>query len=88
MPNPPRVGSRSLTEDGLEVMWEACQTLTGSWGYHRDNLEFRTRRSRQHPAAARHLVPLPQATDILTRTLPVTRPDVLVPIVELFLTES
>lgn len=32
---------RPLTEDGVEVMWEACQTLNGSWGYHRDNLEFK-----------------------------------------------
>jgi alpha-L-fucosidase len=23
--------------DGAEVRWEACQTLNGSWGYHRDN---------------------------------------------------
>ncbi|WP_234343104.1 alpha-L-fucosidase [Streptomyces fulvoviolaceus] len=32
---------RPLTEDGVEIMWEACQTLNGSWGYHRDNLEFK-----------------------------------------------
>lgn len=32
---------RPLTEDGVEVMWEACQTLNGSWGYHRDNLEYK-----------------------------------------------
>jgi alpha-L-fucosidase len=27
--------------DGEEVLWEACQTLNGSWGYHRDNLEYK-----------------------------------------------
>lgn len=32
---------RPLAEDGVEIMWEACQTLNGSWGYHRDNLEFK-----------------------------------------------
>lgn len=26
-----------LTRDGAPVLWEACQTLNGSWGYHRDN---------------------------------------------------
>ena len=25
--------------DGVEVPWEACQTLNGSWGYDRDNLD-------------------------------------------------
>lgn len=24
------------------VMWEACQTLNGSWGYHRDNIDWKT----------------------------------------------
>lgn len=189
---------RPLTEDGVEVMWEACQTLNGSWGYHRDNLEFkepgdvvrmlvqsvsnngnmilnvgpdgrgnieprarailrsvsdwmrlharavhgagpapftppahgvytlRGNRLYLHlfswpfrhvhlpgladrveyaqllsdgsevglsvldstPQPHAHLAPLPQAADTLTLTLPVTRPDVLVPVVELFLREQ
>lgn len=24
--------------DGVPQVWEACQTINGSWGYHRDNL--------------------------------------------------
>lgn len=28
--------------DGKPVMWEACQTLSGSWGYHRDEMSFRS----------------------------------------------
>ena len=28
--------------DGEAVTWEACQTLNGSWGYHRDNLNYKT----------------------------------------------
>ena len=28
---------RPLLENGVEVVWEACQTVNGSWGYHRDN---------------------------------------------------
>ena len=27
--------------DGEPVTWEACQTLNGSWGYHRDNLDWK-----------------------------------------------
>ena len=27
--------------DGKPVVWEACQTLNGSWGYHRDNLDWK-----------------------------------------------
>lgn len=27
--------------DGVPVRWEACQTLNGSWGYHRDNLDWK-----------------------------------------------
>ena len=187
-----------LTEDGVQVMWEACQTLNGSWGYHRDNLEFKdpgdlvrmlvqsvanngnmilnvgpdgrgnleprarvtldaiadwmrlhahavhgagpapfeppangvyTRRGNRlylhlfawpfrhvhlpglagrveyaqllndgsevelgvldsTPQPHAHLDPLPQSADTLTVTLPVTRPDVPVPVVELFLTKS
>jgi alpha-L-fucosidase len=28
--------------DGQRVVWEACQTLNGSWGYHRDNLDWKS----------------------------------------------
>jgi alpha-L-fucosidase len=28
--------------DGRPVVWEACQTLSGSWGYHRDESSFRS----------------------------------------------
>lgn len=28
--------------DGHRIRWEACQTTNGTWGYHRDNLEFKT----------------------------------------------
>ena len=27
--------------DGQRVVWEACQTLNGSWGYDRDNLDWK-----------------------------------------------
>ncbi|MDQ3856426.1 MAG: alpha-L-fucosidase [Chloroflexota bacterium] len=27
--------------DGKRAVWEACQTLTGSWGYDRDNLDWK-----------------------------------------------
>ena len=30
-----------LTVDGKPVVWEACQTFSGSWGYHRDNLDWK-----------------------------------------------
>uniref|UniRef100_A0A540VG26 alpha-L-fucosidase n=2 Tax=Litorilinea aerophila TaxID=1204385 RepID=A0A540VG26_9CHLR len=30
-----------LMVDGKPVVWEACQTLNGSWGYHRDNLDWK-----------------------------------------------
>lgn len=29
-------------DDGNPVRWEACQTLNGSWGYDRDNLDFKS----------------------------------------------
>ncbi|APX34023.1 alpha-L-fucosidase [Brachybacterium sp. P6-10-X1] len=29
-------------DDGHPVRWEACQTLNGSWGYDRDNLDFKS----------------------------------------------
>lgn len=28
---------RPLEHDGVPQAWEACQTINGSWGYHRDN---------------------------------------------------
>jgi alpha-L-fucosidase len=28
--------------NGQPVLWEACQTLNGSWGYHRDNLDWKS----------------------------------------------
>jgi alpha-L-fucosidase len=31
-----------LRVDGQEVPWEACQTLNGSWGYDRDNLDYKS----------------------------------------------
>lgn len=31
----------ALTVDGKPVLWEACQTMNGSWGYDRDNLDWR-----------------------------------------------
>ncbi|KJL34783.1 alpha-L-fucosidase [Microbacterium azadirachtae] len=31
-----------MTRRGEPVPWEACQTLNGSWGYDRDNHEFKT----------------------------------------------
>jgi alpha-L-fucosidase len=27
--------------NGTHVVWEACQTFNGSWGYHRDNLDWK-----------------------------------------------
>ena len=31
-----------MTVDGQPVTWEACQTLNGSWGYDRDNLDWKS----------------------------------------------
>jgi alpha-L-fucosidase len=31
-----------LHVDGRPVIWEACQTLNGSWGYDRDNLDWKS----------------------------------------------
>jgi alpha-L-fucosidase len=30
-----------VTVDGQRVVWEACQTFSGSWGYHRDEASWR-----------------------------------------------
>jgi len=30
-----------VTRDGKRVTWEACQTFSGSWGYHRDEQSWR-----------------------------------------------
>ncbi|MET9262256.1 alpha-L-fucosidase [Amycolatopsis sp. NPDC004079] len=32
---------RPLERDGVPVRWEACHTLNGSWGYDRDNHEYK-----------------------------------------------
>ncbi|MFC9862613.1 MULTISPECIES: alpha-L-fucosidase [unclassified Streptomyces] len=34
--------SGPMTDDGRPVLWEACQTLNGSWGYDRDNLDHKS----------------------------------------------
>jgi alpha-L-fucosidase len=34
--------SGPLTRDGHPVLWEACQTLNGTWGYDRDNLDVKS----------------------------------------------
>jgi alpha-L-fucosidase len=31
-----------MTVNGRRVVWEACQTLSGSWGYHRDESSWRS----------------------------------------------
>jgi len=31
-----------MQRDGGPVLWEACQTLNGSWGYDRDNRDFKS----------------------------------------------
>lgn len=31
-----------MRRDGEDVVWEACQTMNGTWGYHRDNLDFKS----------------------------------------------
>ena len=36
----PREGPRN--EDGSPAVWEACQTLSGSWGYHRDEMTWKS----------------------------------------------
>ncbi len=30
-----------MSADGEPIVWEACQTLNGSWGYDRDNLDYK-----------------------------------------------
>lgn len=35
-------GEPLTDEDGRPVVWEACQTLNGSWGYDRDNLNWKS----------------------------------------------
>ena len=34
--------ARPPERDGEPVLWEACQTLNGSWGYDRDNLDWKS----------------------------------------------
>ena len=31
----------AMSADGKPIVWEACQTLNGSWGYDRDNLDYK-----------------------------------------------
>ena len=33
--------SQPVTQNGKPVIWEACQTLNGSWGYDRDNFDYK-----------------------------------------------
>jgi alpha-L-fucosidase len=33
---------RPLERDGRPVLWEACQTLNGSWGYDRNNSDYKS----------------------------------------------
>ncbi|MEV7084810.1 alpha-L-fucosidase [Streptomyces sp. NPDC093085] len=33
---------RPMEVDGVPVVWEACQTLNGSWGYDRDNINIKS----------------------------------------------
>jgi alpha-L-fucosidase len=33
--------SAPMTRNGVPVPWEACQTLNGSWGYDRDNMDWK-----------------------------------------------
>jgi alpha-L-fucosidase len=33
--------TRPIVVDGVPVRWEACQTTNGSWGYDRDNVDFK-----------------------------------------------
>lgn len=33
---------KPLEKDGLPVLWEACQTMYGTWGYDRDALEWKS----------------------------------------------
>lgn len=33
---------KPFTKEGLPVLWEACQTMYGTWGYDRDNLEWKS----------------------------------------------
>jgi alpha-L-fucosidase len=32
----------AMERNGRKVAWEGCQTLNGSWGYHRDNLNWKS----------------------------------------------
>lgn len=33
---------KPLEKDGRPVLWEACQTMNGTWGYDRDNLDWKS----------------------------------------------
>ena len=34
--------SGPMSADGERIVWEACQTLNGSWGYDRDNVDYKS----------------------------------------------
>ena len=34
--------SGPMSADGERIIWEACQTLNGSWGYDRDNVDYKS----------------------------------------------
>ena len=34
--------AKGMEVDGKPVVWEACQTFSGSWGYHRDEMRWRS----------------------------------------------
>lgn len=36
------VPKEGVTVDGKPVLWEACQTFSGSWGYHRDEASWKS----------------------------------------------
>ncbi|OWW63063.1 hypothetical protein F521_08915 [Enterococcus hirae 67-03-C5] len=33
---------KPLEKNGMPVIWEACQTMYGTWGYDRDNMEWKS----------------------------------------------
>jgi alpha-L-fucosidase len=78
--------SGPMTRDGQPVIWEACQTLNGSWGYDRDNHDYKVRFSEADPSqTAQNTTPGGQPAGTVTLDLPIQPPDVAVPVVEIFL---
>lgn len=41
-PEQVQVTGQVLDDEGNPALWEACQTLNGSWGYDRDNLDWKS----------------------------------------------